>query len=227
MYIREMPKEDRPQEKLFFYGKESLSNRELLALVLRSGTKDKAALDLADELLSLDPAGLSYLATCSPEELKRIPGIGRARAAAVLSALELGRRQEASGYFGRVFAEDPDEAAAFFMRRLRHLKRERFEAALLDAGHRLMGVTEVATGDARSVIAAPAEIFREAVKRGAQAVIVAHNHPSGDPTPSEADLAATKKFAEAGELLSVTLFDHIIIGDGTFVSLREEGFIQT
>ncbi len=222
MILKEMPASVRPRERLLYYGRETLTDRELLALLLGTGTRDKTALGLADELLIRFPEGLSDL-TC--EELSEVPGIGTAKACSVIAGLELGKRLAARPV-RREALTDPGQAAAFFESRLSRLHQERFLVALVDAKGQVIGLEEVARGDVTGAVTGPRETFRTAVKRGAFAVILAHNHPSGDPTPSGADLALTRQLCEAGKLLGIRVVDHIIIGEGRYISLKQEGCLK-
>ena len=226
MNIKEMPVDERPREKMLYYGKEALSNSELLALVIGTGTKEKTAVRLADELLALDSGGLAYLQGLSCEELSRVKGIGKAKAAKILAALELGKRMAAMPSRSRCYLGSSGEAAAYFMEKLRYERKESFCMLLLDTKGGIIGEEQVSVGDMSSSIVHPRETFLPAVRRGAYGVIFVHNHPSGDPTPSREDLETTARLCEAGSILGIRVMDHVIIGDGTFRSLRADGVID-
>jgi len=225
MIIKEMPREEKPREKLLYYGKDALTNSELLAIIIGTGTRDKSALHLADEVLALHPDGLRYLQDASVEELSELAGIGTAKAATIVAALELGKRLPALQPRTRTYLRDTAAAHAFFMERLRYYPKEVFCVAMLDVKGAVIGVEDVAVGDVSSAIVQPRETFRGALKRGAVSVILAHNHPSGDPTPSEDDIRTTDRLAASGEILGIKVLDHLIIGDGSFFSFHVEGLL--
>ncbi len=225
MKIRELPVYERPREKMVRFGRSSLSNGELLAILLRTGTKEKTALRLADDILSLDPNGLLYLQECSLEELAGVKGIGLAKACQIGAAVELGKRIATMPREERNIIKSTQDVADVFMEKMRYYKKEHFDVLLLDAKGNLIAVENVAIGDIASSIVHPRETFQSAIKRGAFAVILIHNHPSGDPTPSKEDIHVTERLSQAGEILGINVLDHIIIGDGTYISLKGAGFI--
>lgn len=224
--LRELPEEERPREKLLRKGAAALSNSELLAILLRTGTREVPVTELAQRVLALRPEGLAYLADCTPEELSVLPGLGTAKACQITAALELGRRLAAAPRTKRVQIEGPETIARLFMEELRYRKQEVFRILLLNTRHEILAVQEISAGDLNSSIAHPREVFRDAVRRSAAFLVAAHNHPSGDPQPSRNDLRITRRLAETGSILGIPLLDHIIIGDGEYVSLREEGHLQ-
>ncbi|MDD6255343.1 MAG: DNA repair protein RadC [Eubacteriales bacterium] len=221
--IREMPEAERPREKIFSSGVSSLSNTELVAVLIGSGTKHSSALDLAARVLAADRSGILFLRDASPEELCTVKGIGTARAAVLLAAAELGRRIMTAPRKRKISVSTPEDTAAIFMEDMRYLKKEHFRVLLLNVKNEIISVGDVSVGSISSSEAHPREVFAEAVRRGAANVILIHNHPSGTPAPSRADIELTKRLYEAGVILGIQVLDHIIIGDGIFVSMKREG----
>ena len=221
--IKEMPVSERPREKLFEKGVSSLSNTELVAVLLGSGTKKQSAVELAARLIASDQSGICHISNASPEELCSMEGIGPAKASVLIAAVELGRRIMTMPRSRKVRASSPDEVAALFMEEMRYLKKEHFKVLLLNVKNEIITSEEVSVGSISSSEAHPREVFSGAVKRGAANVILVHNHPSGSPVPSEADRLLTERLAEAGNILGIQVLDHIIIGDGVYVSMKSEG----
>lgn len=225
MKLKELPRDERPREKMMFKGKESLTNIELLAILIRTGTRNKTAIRIAEELLGMNPDGLSYICQCSIEELSKIDGMGLAKSCQVMAALELGKRIASAPRKMRKKIKSTQDVADLFMERLRYNKREHFEILLLNTQGEIIAVNNVSIGDLSSSIVNPREAFAIAIKRSASAVIFIHNHPSGNPTPSGEDVKVTKRLFEAGEILGIQVLDHIIVGDGVYVSFKEKGLI--
>ena len=226
MIIKEMPVSERPREKLLAFGPQSLANRELLAILIGSGTKDRTALGIADELLQMDSRGLGILNECTAADLSSIGGIGKAKAALILAALELGKRMatQAGSYEKRISCTG--DVIDTCMERMRYYQKEHFNALLLNSKGMLIHEENVSVGDLSGSIVHPREAFKTAVNKSAAAVIFVHNHPSGDPTPSKEDLDITRRLCEAGSILGIRVFDHVIIGNGMYISLKEQGYIQ-
>ncbi len=220
--IKELPEDERPREKLLHYGSNFLSNGELLAILIGSGTRNRSALTVANRVLSMEGRGLSYLADCTPEELCKIEGIGEAKSCKLIAAIELGRRISQSAGEKRYTAGSPEEVAGLYMEEMRHLKKEYFKVLYLNTKNQILASENVSIGNLNSSIVHPREVFRNAIKKGAAAIIVIHNHPSGNPLPSQNDLDVTKRLQEAGKLLGIPLLDHLVIGDGVYVSLKEK-----
>lgn len=220
--IKELPIDERPREKLLRYGCAFLSNSELLAILIGTGTKDRSALSVAHRVLSMEKTGLSFLADCTPEELCNVEGIGIAKSCKVIAAIELGKRIAQSPGERRYAVGAPEDVAALYMEEMRHLKKEYFKVLLLNTKNEILSAENASIGNLNSSIVHPREVFRSAVKKGAAAIIVIHNHPSGNPAPSQNDLDITRRLKEAGELLGIPVLDHLIIGDGTFISLKEK-----
>ena len=222
--IRDMPEEERPRERLLALGAEKVSNAELLAVILRTGTYRDTALDLAQMVLSR--AGklreLPYLAV---EELMEIKGIGPAKAVQLKAALELGRRMVVASRGYNVDITSPEDVFNYMMEEMRYLEQEEFRIILLNIKNKVLGVETVFRGGLNSSIVHPREIFRLALRRSAASLILLHNHPSGDPTPSAEDISVTRRLVEAGEIMGVSILDHIIMGEGRFLSFREKGLL--
>lgn len=220
--IKELPEDERPREKLLRFGKEFLSNGELLAILIGTGTKDRSALTLANSILAMEKQGLSYLVDCTAEELCKIEGIGIAKSCKLIAAIELGKR--IAGLIGekRYTAGSPEEVASLYMEEMRHLKKEYFKVLFLNTKNEIISSENTSIGNLNSSIVHPREVFRNAVRKGAASIIVIHNHPSGNPLPSQNDLDITRRLKEAGQLIGIPLLDHLIIGDGVFVSLKEK-----
>jgi len=223
--IRELPATERPREKLFGQGCKYLSNTELIALLIGSGTKEASAITLAGRVLAMTESGLTALKGTSPEELTAIKGIGEATASRILAAAELGSRIAAETPYGRRRIFGADDVYKIFAAEFSGEKQEIVTALLLNAKYEVIGREVISKGGIVSAFVQPRDVYRPAVKRGATGIIVIHNHPSGDPTPSRDDLTATDQIEKAGEMLGIKLIDHIIIGSGRHVSLRDMNVI--
>ncbi|MEK7277275.1 MAG: DNA repair protein RadC [Chloroflexota bacterium] len=217
-----MASEDRPRERLALAGATALNNAELLAILLRTGIEGKNAVRLGEELLSKN-GGLVGLLRMSYSDLCNVKGIGPAKAAQLKAAVELGRRLAAASPEERPQINSPADAANLIMYEMRALDQEIVKVLLLDTRNRFMGAYDVYKGSLNTSMIRVGELFREAVKQNAAGIIVAHNHPSGDPSPSPDDVAVTKLMVEAGRLLDIPVHDHLVIGQQRFVSLKERG----
>jgi DNA repair protein RadC len=220
--VKRLPPHDRPREKLERVGVGALGDNELLALVIAQGSRDRNALELANAVLQ-DVGGLFGLARATRDQLRREPGIGATKAARVVAAVELGRRTLLA-WTGedRPRLASPREAAAYLLPLFGARGVEQFGVALLDARYRLIRTTLLAVGILDGVHVHPRELFREAVTGGAAAVVLFHNHPSGDPTPSGHDVLLTERMFEAGELIGITVVDHVVLADNCYYSFREQ-----
>jgi len=224
--IPDWPAAERPRERLLRLGPGALADGELLAILVRSGPAGQTAVDLGRRMLALGGRdGAAGLGRLHPEELLALPGMGPAKAALVLAALELGRRVARREVAVPVRYRGPEDVGRDLALEMETLDREQFRVLLLDTKHGLIGMEVVAVGGLDHVPADPREVFKPAVRRSAAAVIVAHNHPSGDPEPSAADLALTKRLVAAGLVLGVPLLDHLIIGRRRYVSLAARGVV--
>jgi DNA repair protein RadC len=215
---------DRPREKLERLGPAGLGDNELLALVLGSGSRGCNALDLANALIDA-AGGMDGFSRVTVGDLRRIPGVGRARATQVLAAVELGRRTLVRGGGERPRLGSPAQLAAYLLPQYGTGSVEQFGIVMLDSKNRLIRVRLVATGTVDSAVAHPREVFREAAAAAAAAIVLFHNHPSGDPTPSEDDLVLTHRMISAGLVMGIEVVDHIILGDRRYCSLLEVGAI--
>lgn len=222
--IREIPSDERPRERLIHFGAEALNTAELLAILLRTGTEQRSAVGLADFLLS-HFSGIRGIAGATVEELAGVHGIGPAKAAQIKAAIEFGRRLVAASPEERPRIRSPRDVYNLLGPSLRDERREHFVAVLLDTKGGVLRQRTVSVGDLSSSIVHPREVFAEAIRHGAASLIVAHNHPSGDPTPSPEDAAVTRRLVEAGELLGIEVLDHIVLGDNRWVSLKEKGLM--
>ena len=218
--IKELPEEERPREKLLKYGAGKLSNAELLALIIRTGNKEKTAIKLARDMLALS-GGLTCLNDLSVEEMCNIKGIGLAKGTRIRAVVELSKRLFASGGETKINVKNPRDVINLVMPDLRYARQEIFKIILLDVQNQVISVPEISRGGLSSSSAHPRDVFREAIRRSSAAVVLVHNHPSGVPEPSQDDIKITQRLLEAGELLGIDVLDHIIIGDGKFVSLKE------
>ncbi|WP_037350736.1 RadC family protein [Anaeroarcus burkinensis] len=226
--IRELPEKERPREKMLRLGAKGLSDAELLAILLRTGTVEESALSIAQGLLKEyeQPGGVALLAAAKPEDLSKYKGIGNVKAITITAAIEFGRRlyaRQASGDITSI--RQPEDAANWYLHRLRYVQQEEFHVLLLSTKHQVLASCCVAVGTMDAALFDPRKVFQEALRHQAAALILAHNHPSGDPSPSKEDIALTLRLAEAGKLLELPVLDHIIIGDGRFVSLKEKGLL--
>lgn len=224
LMIRDYPTDERPRERFIKYGPESLSNQELLAIILRTGTKDESVIQLANRILTKFE-GLRFLKEVTTDELMSIKGIGYAKAIQLLAAVEIGRRIAISNYPERYVIRSPKDGANYCMHEMRFLTQEHFVCLYLNTKNQVLHKKTVFIGSLNASIVHPREVFKEALKRSAASIICLHNHPSGDPNPSTEDIEVTRRLAEAGKIIGIELLDHIIIGENKFVSLKEKGYL--
>lgn len=224
LMIKELPADERPREKLLANGPEAMSNAELIAILLRTGTKKDSALRLAERLL-VKHGGIGGMGGLSPREISKIKGIGAAKSVAVAAAMELGKRMSLLAGAERLIIRTPQDIADLMMPRLRYESKEKFVVVLLSTKNHVLAAPVVSVGTLNYSVVHPRELFREAINYNAAAVVLVHNHPSGDPSPSQEDIVLTKKMNEAGCLLDISVVDHVIIGDGKYVSLKEKGIL--
>jgi len=220
--IKDLEQGERPRERLAMLGPEALSDSELLAILLRTGLRGMNAVQLARNLL-LDSGGLTGLHSKSFGELCQIRGIGAAKAAQLKAAIELGRRLATVRPEERPKIQSPEDAAAQVLYEMGALEEERLRVLLLNTRNELMRIAEVYRGSLNSSLIRVGELFREAIRENAAAIIVVHNHPSGDPTPSPEDVAVTRAIVEAGKTMDIEVLDHLVIGKNRFVSLKARG----
>lgn len=220
--LKSLPPTDRPTEKLSRLGAPALSDAELLAVIIRSGTAKETALAVCQRLV-LEP---KFLLEASLEDLQQTSGIGQVRAAQIKAAIELGSRLTLKTVaLPDKKVRQPQEAIAMIEGQMHQLTREEFWVILLDTRHRVIRMRQIAVGSLNATIVHPRDLFRDAVKSNAAALILAHNHPSGDCTPSQEDIDATVRFMEMGKLMGVRIVDHIVIAQGGSVSMRQLGLI--
>lgn len=233
--MKDLPEDARPQEKLLAYGPTSLSNAELIALIIRTGTKENNSISLAQKLLekgndndnkgasrNLEYFGLKFLANATLEEITEVKGIGKSKAAMILAAIELAKRISKSSV-DLTKLNTTDKLPYMVMDDMRNLEKEHFKIAILNTKKELSYLETITVGSIDKTIVEPREVFSIAIKRNAHTLILLHNHPSGDPKPSVQDIEITKTLKEAGSLLNIPVIDHIIIGDGRYFSFLEEG----
>lgn len=222
--IKDVPKEDRPRERLLKFGSSHLSNQELLAILLGSGTKKESVMDLSNRVL-MHFEGIKLLSDATIEELTAIKGIGPAKGVVILAALELGKRLNEYKPNDRYAIRSPKDGADYVMEEMRSLSQEHFVVLFLNTKNEIIHRQTIFIGSLNASIVHPREVFREAVKRSAASIICVHNHPSGDPTPSQEDIHVTRRLVESGKMIGIELLDHIIIGDRKFISLKEKGYL--
>ncbi|NJL04526.1 MAG: DNA repair protein RadC [Chloroflexaceae bacterium] len=220
--IREMPDHERPRERLRDYGAESLSDAELLAILLRTGVSGLNVVQLSQQLLR-EREGWRGLQQSSFQSLRDQHGMGEAKAAQLKAALEIGRRLAMLSFTERVQIRSPSDVAQLMQIELSHLDQEHLKAVCLDTRNRVVKIQTVYVGTLNSAGLRVGEVFKEAIKINSAAIILAHNHPSGDPSPSQDDLQVNRQLLQAGQLLDIDVLDHLIIGHGRYVSLREGG----
>jgi len=223
--IREWPPADRPRERLSTHPPSALTARELLALVLGSGAPGRSSLDLASELLLRYGGSLRRLGAADPRELAATAGIGPARACAMVAAFELGRRTSAEPARRSARIRGPRDVFLRLGPALRDRKQEEFWAIYLDTQNRIVSERRITVGLLNSSLVHPREVFAPAIALAAASCILAHNHPSGDPDPSPEDLEVTQQLVDSGRLLGIPVRDHVVLGDGAFVSLLERGLL--
>lgn len=220
--IRDLPSQERPRERLRASGASYLSNAELLAIILRTGMPSESVLSMASRLLARF-GGLGGLVKASFNELCAERGLGEAKAAQLKSALELGRRLVSLQPGDRMAIRSPQDVANLLQAEMGLLEQEELRVVLLDSKNQVVGISQVYKGSVNTSLIRMGELFRDAIRNNCVAVVVVHNHPSGDPTPSAEDIAVTEQIVAAGKLLDVDVLDHLVIGQHGYVSLKEKG----
>src|SRR5687768_5729742 len=223
--MKDVAPHDRPREKLERLGASALGDNELLALVIGSGARGRSSLELANRLLQ-QVDGLHGLTRTGPGDLRHVGGVGRARAAQVLAAVELGRRTLLREQSARPRLSTPRQLAALLLPQFGSAAVEQFGIVMLDTKHRLIRIRIVSIGSLDFTVVHPREVFREAASASAAAIVLFHNHPSGDPTPSRDDLALTKRMVNAGDVMGIDVLDHLILAEQRYYSLVESGKLQ-
>ena len=222
--IRDYPQNERPRERFIQNGPQSLSNHELLALLLGTGSREESVLQLANRMLT-QFEGLRLLKDATLQELTEIKGVGKAKAIHVLAAVEIGRRISNHTLDDRYVIRSPEEGAKYLMNDMRFLTQEHFVCLYLNTKNQIIHKQTIFIGSLNASIVHPREVYKEAVRRSAASVICVHNHPSGDPTPSREDIEVTKRLSESGKIVGIELLDHLIIGENKYVSLKEKGYV--
>ena len=223
--LLDMPAEQRPREKMLTHGPEALPDAELVAILLATGMHGKNVIELSSEILA-NHQGLLGMLEADIESLQRINGLGQAKACTLMAAIELGRRWASAkrGHLQKVGS--PADVAKFLGGSFAFLDKEHFKVLYLDVKNQIIHEETVSVGTLSSSLVHPREVFKPAIKRSAYGLIAAHNHPSGDTSPSDDDLVTTKRLQEAGEIVGIKLIDHLIFGRGNFISLREKGYMD-
>ena len=225
--MKQLPESVQPYEKCIRYGDQALSDAELLAVIIRTGTQGESAVTLARRLLSefRFPEGILGLLRTSIPELCKIKGIGTVKAVQLKCIGELSKRIARAGFGEQPLFSAPEDIAAYYMEQLRHEVREQVVVMMLNSKNRLLHEQVISTGTVNFSLVSPREIFVEALRYQAVSICLLHNHPSGDPTPSREDILITRRMKEAGELLGICLIDHVIIGDNRYCSLKKKGIL--
>lgn len=224
LILRDVPNEERPRERMLQFGAHALSNAELLAILLRTGTYSESAVHLGQKVLK-EAGGLRQLVDLSIEQLMKIKGIGAAKALQLKAGIELGRRLARTTLEEKIVIRSPQDVANLLSEELRYLQKEHFVCLFLNTKNHVIAQETLSIGSLNASIVHPREVFRAAIQRSSASLICVHNHPSGDPTPSPEDVQMTRRLVDAGQLIGIDVLDHIIIGDRNFVSLKEHGLI--
>ena len=222
MKIKELPMSERPYEKLEVYGPEKLSNAELIAIIIKNGTKDESSVHIAQKILSLDKRGennLNFLQELSINDFMQIKGIGKIKALQIKAICELAKRMSYPMNITEIQINSPRDVANLLMDEMKYKKRECVKEILLNSKNIVVKIVDICYGGTNSAILKPKDVLQEAIKIEAPKIILVHNHPSGDPTPSKSDIEFTKRLINASEILGIELLDHIIIGDQKFRSI--------
>ncbi|WP_291584236.1 RadC family protein [Clostridium sp. UBA6640] len=222
--LTDLPKNERPRERLFRYGAYALSNAELLAIILRTGSQKEDVLSLCNRIIS-DCNGLNGLLSCDTQDFLSLCGIGEAKAAQLIALSEISKRFKAFKSGDEYRITSARSAAEYVMEDMRYLKKEYLKLIMLNSKNVVIAVKHISVGSLNSSIVHPREVFLEAIKNSSASVIICHNHPSGDPTPSKEDINITNRLKECGKILGIEVLDHIIIGNGIYVSLKERAFL--
>lgn len=226
MQIKDMPASERPKEKLLYYGAGALNNSELLALIIKTGIKNKSALQLAEEVIAYTSNELGGLGRATARELAAIEGIGLSKACSIEAAVELSRRlKETCGNEERYKVDSVHDAAKLLIDDYKLEKREHLVELILNNRREVEAKVTISIGALSQSVAGPREVYAPAIRHGAAGIILAHNHPSGNPNPSQDDINTTRRLQEVGKVIGIELLDHIILGRNSYTSLREEGII--
>jgi len=222
--VRDLPREERPRERLQKFGAEALSAQELLAIIIGRGVANRSVMSIAQELIAIF-GSIKAVSEASLQELTTIKGVGIAKATQIKACFELGKRQDLEVDKTNFDISSPQKVAKLISTTIKDKAKEHFKLILLNSRNKVIAVTHISTGTLTASLVHPREVFKEAIRHSAASVIIAHNHPSGDPEPSEEDIRMTKKLVEAGKLLGIEVLDHVIIGRDRPFSFKEKGMI--
>lgn len=222
---KQLPLCEQPYEKCEHFGASSLSDAELLAIIIKTGTKEEKAVDLACRILNILQGGLIGLYHVNIRDLMKVKGIGRVKALQLICIGELSKRISKHGFNHEVQFNSSTDIASFFMEDMRHLEKEILKLVLVDTKNRMIKCVDLFIGTVNMTCIEPREIFIEALRLGAVSIVILHNHPSGDPKPSSQDITSTRRLRDAGNLIGVKLLDHVIIGDRRYFSMKDAGVI--
>lgn len=222
--VRDLPRQERPRERLQKFGAEALSAQELLALVIGRGIPKKSVMNIAQELLTRF-GNVKAISQATIEELSQIKGIGLAKAAQIKACFELGKREELEPELKNFDIKDPEAVVKAIRASIKDKAKEHFKLILLNPRNKIIGISTISIGTLNASLVHPREVFKDAITHSAASVVLAHNHPSGDPEPSEDDLKITKKLVDSGQILGIEVLDHIVIGKNNFCSFKERGLI--
>lgn len=223
--IRDLPINERPREKMINQGPVHLSNTELLAILIQTGNRKESALQLAEKVLEKMDLGIYELNNITFQELCEVNGIGSSKAVQILAAVELANRINMDHFLVKEKILTPNDVYSIIGQDMKHLKKEVFRVVFLNTKNRVIDYENISMGSLNSSIVHPREVFSRAIKKSAAGIILIHNHPSGNPTPSNEDLSITKRLIKAGELIGINVLDHVIIGIGKYYSMKEENLI--
>jgi DNA repair protein RadC len=224
--VRDLAPSERPRERLAKVGPEALRDAELLAVLFRTGTRELGAVALADRLLG-HFGSLRHLARASLEEVQQVKGVGEVKAIEIKAALELGKRLATHIDGPRPRIKGSEDVANLLMAYFKECEREEFKVLLMNQKNEVIKSLDISVGSTDATIVLPREVYRQAVREATPAVIVCHNHPSGDPEPSRADIQITRRLEEGADLLGIRLVDHVVFGDGRYVSFKDRGLLQS
>jgi len=222
--VRDLPRQERPRERLQKFGPEALSGQELLALVISRGIPKKSVMNIAQELLTKF-GSIKAISQATIEELSQIKGIGLAKAAQIKACFELGRREDLEPEMINFDIKNPEAVVKAIRASIKDKAKEHFKLILLNPRNKIIGISTISIGTLNTSLVHPREVFKDAITHSAASVVLAHNHPSGDPEPSEDDIKITKKLVESGKILGIEVLDHIIITKNGFKSFKEAGLI--
>ncbi len=222
--IMDLPENERPRERLLRYGTQSMSNAELLSIILRCGNKRENVLNLSSRIIK-ETGGLNGLLKSTVEDLMNLNGIGEAKAAQLMAVLELSKRFKSYKDGENYKISKPKDAAELVMEEMKNFKQEHLKVIMLNTKNVVTFIKDVSVGSLNSSIVHPREVFCDAIRKNSAFIIVCHNHPSGDPQPSNEDINVTNRLKECGKLLGIELLDHLIIGKGKYISLKEKGIV--